>query len=96
MAAYQLSDKADADLAEIYEYSILNFGLSTAREYYTGLMKTFDMLSDNPKLGRNRDDLRKGVRSLVHQQHVIFYRVDKNRLFILRVLHVSRDIRAVL
>ena len=96
MAGYRLSKDADADQAEIYEYSILNFGQNTARDYYTGLMGCFDTLCDNPKLGRRRDELRKGARSLLHQQHVIFYRLDQDGIFILRVLHGSRDVAGIL
>jgi plasmid stabilization system protein ParE len=37
MAVYSLSAKAAADLSGIYEYTILNFGLTKAREYLTDL-----------------------------------------------------------
>ena len=37
MADYKLSAKADADLAGIFEYTILNFGLEQARTYLPGL-----------------------------------------------------------
>jgi plasmid stabilization system protein ParE len=37
MAVYSLSSKAAADLDQIHEYTILNFGLKQARAYLSGL-----------------------------------------------------------
>ena len=42
MAAYNLSPKAAADLDEIYEYTILNFGLKQAQTYLLGLHERMD------------------------------------------------------
>ncbi len=53
MASYQLTEAAQQDVDEIYEYSILNFGLQQARDYLNGLHRCFGTLADNPKLGRD-------------------------------------------
>lgn len=37
MASYSLSSKAAADLEDIYEYTIIHFGLEQARVYLLGL-----------------------------------------------------------
>ena len=37
MAVYRLSTRAALDLDEIYEYTILNFGLTQAQSYLNGL-----------------------------------------------------------
>ena len=39
MAVYKLSSKADADLAGIYEYTILNFGLEQGEGVSSGLTR---------------------------------------------------------
>ena len=44
MAYYKLSNEADAEIDKLYEYSILNFGLETAREYVSGLYEKLDVL----------------------------------------------------
>jgi len=46
----------------------------------------------NPKLGSKRNGIRKGLRGFAQNSHVIFYRILKNRVRILRVLHTSRDL----
>ncbi|MCG6862017.1 MAG: type II toxin-antitoxin system RelE/ParE family toxin [Chromatiaceae bacterium] len=53
MAAYSLSEKAVSDLDEIYEYTILNFGLEQARAYLLWLHERFQILADNTGVGRS-------------------------------------------
>jgi toxin ParE1/3/4 len=57
MAAYSLSEKAVSDLDGIYEYAILNFGLEQARAYLLGLHECFQILADNPGIGRSATTL---------------------------------------
>ena len=44
-------------------------------------------LISNPKLGKSRDYVREGYRSVQINRHVIFYRVQESEIFIVRVLH---------
>ena len=48
MVAYSLSPKAATDLDGIYEYTIVTFGLTQARNYLAGLHECFQVLADNP------------------------------------------------
>ena len=52
-----------------------------------------NQLRDQPRSGVARDDLFAGVRHLVAGSYLIFYRVEADRIAILRVLHGSRRIR---
>ena len=47
MVAYRLSGRAAADLDEVYEYTIMNFGLVRARDYLVGLHETFGRLRED-------------------------------------------------
>lgn len=89
---YELSQAADQDVEDIYDYTALHFGEEQAIEYLLDLKKLFIALSDNPKLGRVRDEIKPGLRSFSKASHVIFYRILDSRLRIVRVLHASRDI----
>jgi plasmid stabilization system protein ParE len=53
-----------------------------------------ELLSENPELGRERNELSFGVRSLVFQKYTIFYRVRSASIVVLRVLRSSRDLGA--
>lgn len=93
MAVYSLSSKAATDLAGIYEYTILNFGLTQAREYLTGLHERFETLAGNPMQGRSASELSPDLRRFVYQSHVVFYVPKDKGIRIVRVLHQSMDMK---
>lgn len=93
---WQLSEPAVTDLEDIYDYTAENFGDEQAVVYLTAIEQLFDNLSENPKLGRTRNEIRKGLRSIVKGNHVVFYRIQSDVITIIRVLHSSRDIHKVL
>ena len=43
-------------------------------------------------MGRRREELAPGLRSILQGSYVIFYRLTEERIEIVRVLHVARDI----
>lgn len=87
MVVYSLSSKAVADLDDIYQYTILNFGLEQAQAYLRGLHKRFQHLADNPTFGRNADQLAPNLRRYEYQSHVVFYIPAEQGVLIVRVLH---------
>lgn len=89
---YRLSQEADRDLEDIFDYTTREFGIDQAVSYVFGFEAVFVSLAANPGLGRKRDEIRKGLRSFVNGSHAIFYRVLKDHIHIVRVLHGSRDI----
>jgi toxin ParE1/3/4 len=67
MAVYKLSSKADADLAGIYEYTILNFGSEQGRAYLLGLHEYFAALSDHPMQGSSAHEFAPNLRRFEYQ-----------------------------
>ena len=49
-----------------------------------------------PFLGKSRGEIASGVRSFVVQQHVILYRVEKDSVRVLRLVHSRMDIDALM
>jgi len=47
--------------------------------------------AETPFAGRDRSDLREGIRSFPHAKYVIFYQPLETGICIVRVLHGSRD-----
>jgi len=90
--AYELSQKADQDLEEIFDYTVHNFGIEQAIAYVSGFEDLFVNLSNNPELGRKRNEIRDGLRSYVKESHIVFYRVQKGQIRIVRILHGSQDL----
>jgi toxin ParE1/3/4 len=90
--SYELSPEADNDFSEIYDYTVEQFGSSQAVKYLNGFEELFVKLCSNPEIGRKRNEIRKGLRSISKESHIVFYRIMEGRIRIVRVLHASRDI----
>ena len=90
---YILTNEADSDLSDIFDYTENEFGYNQAVKYLSNLKTALSKISKNPAIGRKRKDLKKGIFSVPEQSHVIFYLINKEVLIIVRVLHSSRDLK---
>ncbi|MBA5628348.1 type II toxin-antitoxin system RelE/ParE family toxin [Moheibacter lacus] len=93
MDKYILSKKSQEDIESIYEYGNFRFGKDVAIQYLIELKNCFENLSENPEMGKNRNEIKQGLFSFPFVSHVIFYRILQNHIRIVRVLHGSRDIQ---
>ena len=89
---YELSPEADQDISEIFDYTVDEFGIDQAVSYVSQFDVLFEQLVDNSELGRKRLEIRAELRSITQESHVVFYRILKDRIRIVRVLHGSRDL----
>jgi len=89
---FELSLPADEDLEEIFIYTEEEFGTDQAVKYLTELEEVFEQLVGNPELGRERNEIKKGLRGLPTGSHIVFYRILSGHIRIVRVLHGSRDL----
>ena len=87
-----LSKAADADLEDIFDYTLEEFGLDRAVSYVSGFDDTFEAISENQEIGRERKEIREELRSLAKDKHIIFYRALSDHIRIVRILHGSRDL----
>ena len=93
---YELSDRADSDLKEIYKYSYVSHGEAQADRYYDGLIARLEFLAETPQIARERRDLKPPVRVHPHGRHLIVYQDREGHILIVRVLHQSMDIESQL
>ncbi|MEP4534642.1 MAG: type II toxin-antitoxin system RelE/ParE family toxin [Cyclobacteriaceae bacterium] len=93
---YLLSQAADQDIVEIFDFSASEFGQEKAVDYLGEFEELFHGLVANPKLGVARNDIRQGLRSFPKNAHIVFYRIMDDHIRIVRVLHYSRDVRYLL
>jgi toxin ParE1/3/4 len=90
-----LTGEAIRDLAEIYEF--IAKGNAIADDKHRDKLKTrCRNLLDQPRMGTKRDEVDAGLRSVTEGNYVIFYRVLRDRIEVVRVLHTSRDAKRVL
>ena len=89
---YQHSKFAEKDLEDIFDYTHQKFGLDQAILYVLSFNEVFTLISQNPKLGIDRNEIKKGLKSFVYKSHIILYRIITNKIRIVRVLRGSRDL----
>ena len=90
---YSLTPQAKADLEGIWNYTVDNWGIDQADKYIRQLYNQFELLADNPDLGKKRDEVKAGYRSFPEGNHVIFYMLlpDK-RIAIIGIPHQKEDV----
>ncbi len=95
MRTYSLSREAEIDLREIEHYSALRWGDAKAAEYIEDLFAAFQLLTDNPGIGKPRPMLRKELLLFPVNRHTIVFKTDKKAqiLYVLRVLHSAMHVK---
>ncbi|MGB3150304.1 MAG: type II toxin-antitoxin system RelE/ParE family toxin [Maribacter sp.] len=91
MGVYKLSNKAEIDLAELYEFGIYKFGISQAQHYFVGMHEAFNVLAENIDLGRNASEFIADLKRFSYKAHTIFYLQTASGIFIIRVLSHRMD-----
>lgn len=93
MAAHHLviAPAAKADLKEIYQYGLRQWGPAKSDSYLDTLKGKLWSLIEQPLMGIERPGLLGGIRSLPVESHILFYRVAVSKIEIIRVLHGRQD-----
>lgn len=93
MAPHQLviAPAAINDLKDIYQYGLRQWGQAQSESYLTTIKNQFWLLTQQPLMGTERNELLPEARSLPIESHILFYRVTVNTVEIIRVLHGRQD-----
>ena len=87
---------AESDLADIWDYIAQN-SPDNADRFIDRIFQTCqENLASNPHMGRPREELSPGLRSLILGDYIIFYRPIDSGVEVVRVLHGRRDIEGIL
>lgn len=87
MSAYSLARPAESDLKSIVRYTMKTWGRDQTLRYTRDLRDCFQLLAENPTLGRRCDSIRPGLRRFEIGKHVVFYMADSATVLIVRVFH---------
>jgi toxin ParE1/3/4 len=85
--------QAETDILEIWDY-IADDSMVEADRWVDRLDEKFALWATQPMMGRSRDELAPGVRSLAFGRYVVFYEPLPDGIDVVRVLHGTRDIDA--
>lgn len=80
MAEWRLTQRADADILAIYNYTHRRFGAHQAEAYAEGL-------------GNSADDIKAGTRRFRFQSHLVFFTVEPNLVVVRAIIHARRNLR---
>ena len=94
--SFRLSRLAVMDLLAIGRYTQTTWGYDQRNRYLAKLDQCFHMLAKNPDRGQVCDDIRLGYRKYRVDKHLVFYRMGKEGIEIIRILHGSMDLDAYL
>jgi toxin ParE1/3/4 len=86
-----ISDKAKADLFEIYHY-IRERSPNAADAFVRRIDANIANLARFPFIGRERPALSPGLRCLVIGLHLLFYMINADEITIVRVIDARMDV----
>ena len=90
---FHLTTKAKKELIEIAKYTEKNWGVKQRNIYLEQLDKTFHVIAQNPKKGKNCDYIRAGYHKISAGRHIIFYRqFSAKEIQIVSILHDAMDV----
>jgi toxin ParE1/3/4 len=92
----RLSSIAETELEAIDAYSFEQYGDEVAATYMRAFDELFDLLRYHPFAGQDACELGKGIRTLAHRSHRIFYHIGQDEILITRILHHAMDAKRVL
>ncbi|MBR0711476.1 type II toxin-antitoxin system RelE/ParE family toxin [Bradyrhizobium liaoningense] len=90
---FRKAPQADLDLDSIWDFIASN-SVRAADKQIARIGEIFEMLRENPLAGRERRELKTGLRSFPVGNYVIFYAPLPDGVEIIRVMHGRQDISA--
>ncbi len=93
---YIISEEANRDIENIWLYTFENWSVEQADRYLNLIIDEIEYLTENPKSGKDYNQIRKGYFRARIKSHFIFYKINlkKEQIEIIRVLHQSMDLES--
>ena len=91
MSLITLRPSAEIDLEQIWDRSAKNWGDQQAERYLRDLWSAIGRIAEEPRRGRECNEIRQDYRKYQVASHVIFYRSTEVAVEIVRILHMRMD-----
>jgi toxin ParE1/3/4 len=92
---FRLTEPAIQDIQEIVDYIAKQGSLEQSERFLSKLNVKFAKITQFPNLGRRRDEILPGLRSLTIDNYLILYMPIEQDVEIFRVISGYRDISAL-
>ncbi|WLD23387.1 type II toxin-antitoxin system RelE/ParE family toxin [Flavobacterium dauae] len=92
----KISKQAEIDLENIWLYTFEEWSINQADHYLDLMMDEIEYISQNPRSGKDYNEIRKGYFRSRVKSHFIFYKVNLKEKYveIIRILHQQMDIES--
>ena len=95
MTRVQITSPALDDLADLWSFHARE-SEPRAQAWVDAILKTIALLEVTSLIGHERQEsYLKGLRSLTHKRYIIFYRVSREEIQVIRIIHGHRDLESV-
>lgn len=91
MTGYRLSPLAQADLDEIFDYTVEQWGVRQAETYVRLIYEAVETVAATPTVARSCEDVLAGYWRYPVGSHVIFFRPKPYGIDVMRILHGRMD-----
>ena len=91
MARVTRRPEAEADIVEIWDF-IADDSISEADRWIDRLDEKLQLWATQPTIGRSRDELASGLRSMPFGRYVVFFTPLADGIDVVRVLQAARDV----
>ncbi len=89
---YRIHQSVYDELEQIWLFSYKQWGEAQADHYVRELIERFAWLAENPRAGKQRDDIKPGYFCFPQGAHLVFYRIIDDTVDIIGVPHQSMDV----
>lgn len=89
---YKFTKDAERDLIELYVFGNRHFGEKQADQYFSELENCFQLLCEAPLICRERTEFNPPIRIHNHGSHIIIYKIQIDKILIIRILRDNMDI----
>jgi toxin ParE1/3/4 len=91
-----LSARSLRDINEIHAYGVTHFGVRQSDNYITGLLDLLELVESNPEMAVALTGFKRPYRMLRYHSHLVFYRLGRGRIVVVRIQHGRSNWRAYL
>jgi toxin ParE1/3/4 len=94
MFSYFLTNKAVADLTEIWNYTYEVWSESLADKYYNELLNACKIVGENQDFGKNYEEISAAIFGYKSGEHILFdIKKNENEIEIIRFLHIRMNLK---
>ena len=94
MANYTITNKAVADLSEIWNYTVVTWSEKQADNYFFMLIDACQELADGTIAGKKYPEINPEILGFRTGQHIVFYtKIREGEVEITRILHFQMDLK---